>query len=373
MNSCRAGGISRRPLFPLVAAIENSGSYPCGEGFVPEIVPAQGREEEHMNARRWVSLSLVLVALLGVNAFGQQDATKLVWNGFKEKGEKGKFYQEMTTTTTQDMTVMNMKITQEQSQTFWVSWEPLDKDKDGNWTVKQRIEGIKMDITIGGNKISFDSTNAKEPANPLTDFFKALKDAEFTLTIKPDLTVKEIKGRDDFIKTLAKANAQLEPLLKAILSESALKQMFDQSFAVLPPEKEASVKKGSTWTKKDVKLDLGPIGTYINNYTYTFEGIDPKTKFATIKVDTDLKYQVPMAQAGQLPFKITKANLESKPKEATGTINFDLDNGRIDNSNMKLKLEGNIDIEIGGQTTNVQLSQTQTATLKTYATNPLKK
>src|SRR5206468_2897338 len=113
----------------------------------------------------------------------------------------------------------------------------------------------------------------------------ALKDAEFTLTIKPDLTVKEIKGRDDFIKTLAKANAQLEPLLKAILSESALKQMFDQSFAVLPPEKEASVKKGGTWSKKDVKLD----------------------------------------------------------------------------------------IEIGGQTTNVQLSQTQTATLKTFATNPLKK
>src|SRR5262249_16137014 len=186
--------------------------------------------------------------------------------------------------------------------------------------------------------------------------------------------VKEIKGRDDFIKTLAKANQQLEPLLKAILSDTALKQMFDQSFAVLPPAEKAAIKKGDTWKKDNVMLDLGPIGTYTNNYTDTNDGVDPETKFGIIKVDTDLKYGIPAAaQSGQLPFKITKANLESKPKEATGVIHFDLENGRIDNSNMKLKLEGNIDIEIGGQTTTGRLSQTQTATLETSTTNPLKK
>src|SRR5262245_43621620 len=223
-----------------------------------------------MNARRCVGLSLALAALacLAVPAFAQ-DTVKLVWNGFKVKGEKRKFWQEMKKKTTQEMTVMQMKITQEQSQTFWVSWEQIDKDKDGIWTVKQRIEGIDMDITIGGNKISFDSRKDPKyiPNNPLTDFFKALKDAEFTLVIapkdekRPEIAgpvVKEVKGRDEFIKKLAAANAQLEPLLKAILSENALKQMFEQSFAVLPPEKEASVKKGSTWTRKDVILDLGP-------------------------------------------------------------------------------------------------------------------
>src|SRR5262249_50231448 len=152
--------------------------------------------------------------------------------------------------------------------------------------------------------------------NPLTDFFKALKEAEFTLVIAPNLTVKEVKGRDDFIKKLAAANAQLEPLLKAILSENALKQMFDQSFAVLPPPDKAEVKKGSKWEKKDVKLDLGPIGVYKNNYTFTFDGIDPKTKFAMIKVDADVKYDAPQGQqTAQLPFKIVKANLESKPSK----------------------------------------------------------
>src|SRR5205823_5300384 len=138
---------------------------------------------------------------------------------------------------------------------------------------------------------------------PLTDFFKALKEAEFTLTIGPNQTVTEIKGRDEFIKKLAQANAQLEPLLKSILSEKALSQMYEQSFAVLPPEKDAAVKKGQGWTKKDVKLDLGPIGTYTNNYTYTFDGLDPKTKLAIIKVDADVKYAPPTAQqTTQLPF-----------------------------------------------------------------------
>jgi len=343
-----------------------------------------------MNARRCVGLSLALAALacLVVPAFAQ-DTAKLVWTGFKEKkDDKGKvtydkFYQEMATATTQEMTVMQMKITQEQSQTFLVSWEPISKDAKGNWTVKQRIEGIVMDITIGGNKISFDSKQdpAKTPNNPLTDFFKTLKEAEFTLTIAPDLTVTDVKDRKEFIKKLAAANPQLEPLLNAILSDKALKGMFEQSFAVLPPEKDAAVKKGSTWSKKDVKLDLGPIGVYTNNYTYTFDGVEKKKEggevrnLAKILVDTDVKYSAPSQDAKQvqLPFKIVKASLESKPykdEKNPNAIYYDLDNGRIDSSSVKLKLEGTLDIEIGGMTTNVRLEQTQTATLKTYPTIP---
>src|SRR5229473_3334876 len=65
-----------------------------------------------------------------------------------KKGEP--FYQEMTTDVTQKMTVMGQNITQKQKVTFYFTWAPVAKDEDGNWTVKQRIDALKMEVEIGG-------------------------------------------------------------------------------------------------------------------------------------------------------------------------------------------------------------------------------
>src|SRR5438132_702578 len=83
-----------------------------------------------------------------------QQADKLEW-----KFEKSKtFYQEMTTKTKQTMKIMAMdNITQNHDQTFIFSWTPVQEDNDKNWIVSQKIEGVKMDIDIGGNKITYDS------------------------------------------------------------------------------------------------------------------------------------------------------------------------------------------------------------------------
>src|SRR5262249_48082311 len=153
-------------------------------------------------------------------------------------------FQEMTTKTDQTMKVQGMDITQTQSQTFIFSWTPKDKDKDGNWLIEQKIEGVKMEIEIGGNKITYDSSkDTATTGNALADFFKGLKDSAFTLTLSPKLEVLKIDGREDFINKLIKQNPQMENLLKQILSETALKQMADPAFAVVP---EGPVKKGQS-------------------------------------------------------------------------------------------------------------------------------
>ncbi|MGE3809544.1 MAG: hypothetical protein AB7K24_33185, partial [Gemmataceae bacterium] len=73
----------------------------------------------------------------------------------KWKFKKGEtFYQEMTTDTKQTMKVSGMDITQNQKQTFYFSWNVKD-EKDGNWSVEQKIIGAKMDINIGGQPITF--------------------------------------------------------------------------------------------------------------------------------------------------------------------------------------------------------------------------
>src|SRR5262249_31687285 len=154
-------------------------------------------------------------------------------------------------------------------------------------------------------------------ANPLSDFFKALVGSEFTLTVDKNLKVTKVEGRDKFLENLVKANPQMKPLLEQILSDEALKEMADPTFAAIPNKE---VMPGQTWTR-DTKLNMGPIGTYENSYKYTYVG--PKDKLQEIKVDTTLKYSPPAenASTGGLPFKIKSADLKST--KATGTILFD--------------------------------------------------
>ena len=166
------------------------------------------------------------------------------------------------------------------------------------------------------------------------------------------------------VDKLVKANPQMEPLLNTILSDEALKQMAGPAFEAVPA---TALKKGKTWSSKS-QLDMGPIGKYDSNYKYTYEG--KEGKLDKIKVDTTMTYQTPAANAaGSLPFKIKEAKLTSK--DATGTILFDNDKHRLESSNQKLKLEGTLKIDIGGMTSDVDLSQEQTTTVKTTDTNPV--
>jgi hypothetical protein len=314
--------------------------------------------------RRYVPAVLCLVGFVLLPAFAADDKpAALKWKLEKDKP----FYQEMTTTTKQKMKVMNSDVNQDQSQTFIFSWTPVSQDKDGNWTIKQKIEGVKMSINIGGSAIDYDSTKEGGTANPLSDFFKQLVGSEFTLTLDKDLKVTKIDGRDAFVKKLSAANPQMEPLLNQILSEKALKEMADPTFASIPNKE---VKKDENW-KKESKLDMGPIGTYDNTYTYTYKGKDDKLE--KIKVETALKYTPPADSGGAnpLPFKIKKADLKST--KADGTIWFDADKGRIDHSETSLTLKGDLEIEIGGQTTKVELTQDQTTKFTTTDKNPLEK
>jgi uncharacterized protein DUF6263 len=321
----------------------------------------------------WIALCVLGLVLPAVGqGTKDQDKTKPAAGGdkaanLKWKFEKDKpFYQEMTTTTEQNMKVMNSDVTQKQSQTFWFSWTPTGQDKDGNWTIKQKIDGVKMKIEIGGTPIEYDSTKDQTGSNPLSDFFKQLVGSEFTLTVDKDLKVKDVAGRKEFIDKLAAANPQMKPLLDQILSDQALKEMADPTFAAVPNKEVKKGDKGATW-KRESKLNMGPIGRYENTYDYTYEGKDEKQKnLDRIKVATTLKYFPPeeaQGAANPLPFKIKSANLTSS--DAGGTILFNEDKGRVESSDLSLTLKGELSIEIGGTTTKVDLNQKQNTTVKT--------
>jgi hypothetical protein len=279
------------------------------------------------------------------------------------------FYQEMYTKTVQTMKVMGQDVNQVQEQTFYFKWTPVKSEAE-KWTLKQTIEGVKMKIDVAGNPISFDSTVAPAPGgganSALSEFFKALVGSEFTIVLNTKTNkVEKVEGRDAFIAKLAAANQQMEPILKKILPEDALKQMADPTFGVIP---EGAKKKDETWKGTSV-LALGPIGTYENNYTYKYVGTDEKAKAEKIEVETQITYKAPTGDDTGLPFKIKSANLSTKDKQTPGVILFDIAKGRLVSSDNTLKLSGTISIEIGTTSTSVELIQDQETKVKTSDTS----
>jgi hypothetical protein len=310
------------------------------------------------------SVLLVLALPLCGQEEKKNEKVTLAW-----KFEPGKtFYQTMTTKTEQTMKVMNSDVQQTQEQTFYFSWTPKE-EKDGVWTITQKIEGVKMNINIGGSPISYDSTQKSQAQNALGEFFKALVGSEFTVHLDTKkMEVTQVEGGDDFIKKLGDARPEMKPLLEQILNEDALKEMAEPTFAVIPSEPKAV---GDTWERKS-SLNMGPIGKYDNTYTYTLEGAEGNDQ--KIAVKTELKYTPPDESKegiGGLPFKIKSADLKSE--NAKGTILFDTVKGRVAKTDMQLELKGELSIEIGGTPTKVELSQTQTTTVETSDSNPIEK
>lgn len=276
------------------------------------------------------------------------------------------FYQELTTDTKQSMKVMGQEVKQDQKQTFYIEWK-VGEPKGDDWIVNQKIIGVKMNINIGGNTIAYDSTDEKAPKNPMTEFFEALKQADLKLTINSKtLEVTKIEGAETLIDKLSSTNPQLQPLLKSILSNEALKQMAEPTWGAVPTK---AVQKGSTWDKK-YSLDLGGIGTYDTKYTYTVASDDAKVGKVDIKAD--LTYKAP-GDRRNLPFEIKSADLTGKTTGDKNEAIFNKEKGLIESSSVSMELKGKMDIVISGQTTTVELNQTQTSTVSTSDANPLAK
>jgi hypothetical protein len=269
------------------------------------------------------------------------------------------FWQEVTTETIQNMTVMGQQVKQEQKQTFYIKWTPKEGDAK-KLVVEQQVVAIKMNIDIGGNKIAFDSTvpPGKQAKNPMTDFFTALMAQTLTFTINADdMKVTDIKGREEFIKSLAETNPAIKTLLDTIMSKEALEKMAEPTWWAVPQK----TTKGESWSKTS-NLNLGPIGTYDTTFKFTYEGKDKDID--SVKIDADLKYSAPPKDKGGLPFTIKDATLSGK--STSGEAKFDRSKGRIESSKLAMKLDGTLNIEVGNMATEIKLNQEQTSWTKTF-------
>ncbi len=319
-------------------------------------------------------LGVALAAVVG----GQDRAFTLKFKD--DKGVPVPFYQEVSTEVTQHIKVQGQDLPQQQKSTFWYAWTPIKEEKavEGKeeyvkWIMKQKIEGLKMDIDISGNPIKYDSRTPDatgSAGNPgLVEFFKNLKDSEFTVTLGKNYKVEKVDGKEEFVKKLGAGSQQMDALLKKVMTDDALKEMTDPTFKLLP---DAPKKKGDKWEKK-TSLNLGPIGSYELVYKFTYaepEKEGDKKDYDKITVETVISYTAPKDTTDGLLFRIKEGSkLTSDPAGSTGVVYYDPKNQRIAEATINIKLKGDLVVVIGGTDTKVELTQEQKTVIKTSDTS----
>ncbi len=323
-----------------------------------------------MNRARFAVAALLGIAL--VSAARGQDTRTFTLKFKDEHGRFVPFYQELTTEVRQHIKVQGQDLPQRQTSVYWYAWTPLKEETtaDGvRWTLKQKIEGLKMDIDISGNPIKYDSRTPDADAstlNPgLNEFYKNLIGSEFTVTLGKGYRVEKVEGKDAFLNKLGAGSALMDALLKKVMTDDALKEMADPTFKLLP---DAPKKKGDKWERKTV-LNLGPVGTYELTYKFTYAEPD-RAGLEKFTVETAVTYSPPKEPADGLLFRIKEGSkLTSDPAGSKGVVYYDPHKMWIEEATLNIKLKGDLIVTIGGTDTKVELTQEQKTVVKTRATS----
>ncbi len=311
----------------------------------------------------------VLAVLSPLAVFAGDGSENIAWKAYDQKS--GPFYQVRTTRTLLAMRMRNQELRLEQKQILYIRWTPEEK-VEGNWVVRQKILGVKMDIEVGGNKIAFDSTQ-KGPRTPLSDFVDAQMRPELTFHIDPRrLSVVKIDNWEKHVKELGSQSllASAKPDLQAInlaiicgIDLPTLHLRAETPAEAFPPKED---QKDKTWLRKG-RLDLGPFGEWLQEKQFTWDKKDSNKIALTCKH----QHKAPDAkQTAGLPIRIRKSEITGQDRGDCHAL-FDRAKGRFKEEKMDMTFRGSLTFDAGGQETAVDLDMVQTSMVQTQDTNPL--
>lgn len=243
----------------------------------------------------------------------------------------------------QDMTiamaVQGQAINQKIRMGMDLAWNVKEVDSQGVATIDQKFSRIRMNMDTPFGKIEVDTDKAEHegPAAQIADQLKPLTQGTITQKMDPSGKVLEVKLDEKATEALAN-----NPQFKEMFGEQGMKEMFGQSMVMLP---EKAVNMGETWNNS-----LGaktPFGEVKLDSQYTYQGMAEHNgkQMAKIGIKGTMKIAKDEA-APQQPQQQLK--LDIKDSNITGTAWFDVDAGRLANSEVQQK--ANMTMEAGGQT-----------------------
>lgn len=293
---------------------------------------------ERCSARTCLVWFIVAWSLLLLNPAETPAQVKLAWS--LRKGDT--FYQETATRLRQTTRVRGQETRQEAQYVTRSSFTVQERGMDGSLTLEQKIESITP-----GDKTELTSAAAR--------LLREMQGAVLTYTLSPDLRVQRIEGYDELMKRLAGDDASALKVTQTLLSRESLQNAVEEAFAFLPRE---PIRPGHSWERR-LTTSLGPIGAVTGRQIYTYEGVEPGdgSRLHSIRLDLQLEYLPPRAEAGILPFQVERGEL--RVVGGKGRLWFDSYAGRLVRSEMNLKIVGTLVLSVQGQQYTLELEQDQ--------------
>jgi hypothetical protein len=246
-------------------------------------------------------------------------------------------------------------------QTIEVMGQKIDQTITMKMVVKFKVTSAKAGATVV--EMTYLENKIDAAGLPGVNVGDKLKNVSFTATLDDKMKVTKLVGYDKFIDALADGDDDQKKLMRAMMPEVSIREMFGKTFKGVP---EKPVAVGGTWKEED-KMALGPLGTVEAKSAMKLEGV--KGDLATITMKGDLTYKPGDAGDAGLPFKITKADL--KADKFTGTHVFDMKVGRVTETKVDMEMSGTMTIAVAGNTVDAKLVQKMKAVGVITEKNPI--
>jgi len=222
-----------------------------------------------------------------------------------------------------------------------MSWTVLEVGASEDAVMTQVIDRIQMQVDnpqVG--LIEVDTAISAVPDNPLarnmSEIFSKIVGNDFKVTMKPTGKISNVTVPPDLMKVIQNAAGA-----QAALDEEAIKEMMRRTAVTLP---EQPVSPGDTWTTSD-RIPM-PFGVMELTPQMTYRGREAETSMAVIDF-------VPSVKLEPIPESEMKVTLTDS--EGVGRVKFDLETGRLQSMQMRMKLS--LTIEFQGQTVKETVNQ----------------
>jgi len=253
---------------------------------------------------------------------------------------------------TQTLSLAGMNLETSSDRFVIVSSIAGKRETDGKIRVDQNVDKLSITVKLpGGLMLTFDSDDpnkkAENPAlQPLVDAMGALSKAKIVFIYDQTGKVVAVEGLDKAAEKVSEeARGELDP--------EVAKKNANQEVDRLPSD---PVKVGDTWSRNaDLNLGSGQIMSMTTEYKYVGEVKDGDKTYDKIEAKTTTT-TFSIAEGSKLPLRVTKSDL--KPTESSNTLLFDRSAGQFQSNKGKLRIQGDLEFSINGQTLPAKLDLT---------------
>lgn len=218
------------------------------------------------------------------------------------------------------------KTFRQNNRNLWLDRFRVEKKEGEVWRLRWTLEDVR-----------FRAEGPIGRGNLDKDLAERMQGAEFEVLVTPAGKIARLEGYGAFLKKVVGDRAELEKVLRVVLSEDGLRAGLEEIFTCLP---EAAPRKDLRW-QREVEEPLPPFGSLRNRLEFAYEGAQEEVHAIACTIRTE--YRLPARPLELL--KVMKGEVAGEKAQAR--YRFDARKGRLVDAERVMNLRGTLTVEIG--------------------------